>query len=91
MKITVKKEEKTEKIDWKDLTTGTVFEYENGITGLKIRGGVLYLIDGLKQDWLEETSSPTTTSDPIKKILGTIDEIIVKKEENLFEILEKIY
>jgi len=81
MKITIKEKvgKQTPKIKLADLKPGTVFEYEDGAVGLKgVEMGEIFLLtysDSDRTNWL--TIADGYKTEPIKKVLGTIEEVIV--------------
>lgn len=81
MKITVKPEKVVEKvISLDEIEPGTVFEYDDATIGFKLVGKEIVLLkfeaDG--DDWLELADVYKDRS--VKRILGTIDEIVVVKQ-----------
>ena len=81
MKITVRRKnpEKKKAINPVDISTGTIFEFDDKTIGLKLHNEEIVLlnyVDG--STWCELASGYKT--EPVTKILGRLSEIIVEEE-----------
>ncbi len=77
LKINIVGEKESEKpIRWQNLDVGTVFEYQDGVVGLRSTGGVFLLSYSSSDSWLRHTDRYGA---PAAKILGTLTGIEVTK------------
>jgi len=80
-RITIKEQEKKQKpIDWRTLPARTVIEFEDGVEAVVFDDGEhprLFLLSYVSGDpWFMLADGYEDV--PVKKVLGTIEEIVVK-------------
>lgn len=83
MKITIrpKKEVVEKKITLNEIKPGAIFEYDGGVVALKVRYNEVVLLKYTQgDDWFELADGYKT--EPVKRILGRLDEIIVVEDES---------
>jgi len=83
MKVTVKqKPKKKEKVKFENIEIGQVFKYQSGIIALKLADDESVLLKHFSGDnWFKIAAGfyLNYKKEPIKKILGTLTEIIVEE------------